>query len=124
MPIVKQVNWDEVSKFETIPEGRYPARIDKIEERVGKTGDRNPYWNIEFTITAEEALGRKAWGVFMLAPNALWKLRQLYEALGIECAGEQELNSDELIGQEAGLVIGTEEYQGKLRNKISAFFKL
>jgi len=122
MPLFK-TNWDEVAKNELIPDGRYGARIDKVDERTSKDKG-NTYWNIEFTITDEAALGRKVWGVFMLTPNSLWKLRQLYEALGQDPSGEQELDSNELVGLDVGVVLGTEEYQGKIRNKIASFYAL
>jgi len=123
MAIVHHVNWDEVTKQELIPEGRYPARIDKIEERPSKKGEV-PSWNITFAITSDEAQGRKAFNTFGMAPNALWKFRELLEAIGVEASGEADLDSDDYLGQEVGIIITHEEYEGKLRTRIGQFYRL
>ena len=115
-------NWDEVAAGTLIPEGRYPARIDKVEERTSSAG--NEYWNVEFTIIDGEYEGRKLWGVFMLSPQALWKLRALAQACGLDLSGERELDSEELVGQEVGIVVTTEEYDGQTRNRVNQFFAL
>ena len=120
MPNFK-LNWDDVQKNEVIPDGKYTARIDKVEERIAEKS-KNTYWNVEFTLTDDAVAGRKVWGVFMLQPNALWKLRTLYEALGIDTSGEADLDTNDILQQEVGVVLNTEEYQGKVRNKIASFF--
>ena len=117
------IDWEKVAQEQVVPEGRYPARIDKADVRVSKEGG-NPYLNIEFTLTEEPLTGRKVWSVFMLEPRALWKLRNLLVALGYPVQGTSDFEPTDLIGQEVGIVVTHEEYQGQLRARANTFYSL
>jgi len=117
------IDWEKVAQEQVVPEGRYPARIDKVEERASKEGGK-PYLSIEFTFTEEPLTGRKVWSVFMLEPRALWKLRNLLVALGFSVQGVADFNPEDLISQEVGVVVTHEEYQGQLRARANSFFSL
>jgi len=124
MPKLVKVDWKEVAKQELIPEGKVAARLDKIEEREGKEEPHNPYWNFEFTVIApEEVVGRKVWDVFMLDTKSLWKLRNFCQCVGIALEGTRDIDTDELTGQEVGLVIGHETYEGRERNRVKGYFE-
>lgn len=123
MPKLMKVDWKEVAKQELIPEGKVVARLDKVEPRDAKAEPHNPYWNFEFTITQpEEVVGRKVWDVFMLDTKSLWKLRAFCECIGIELEGQRDIDTDELVGQDVGLVITHEEYEGRTRNRVKGYF--
>lgn len=120
MPVLNpkaSVNWEEAKKFEALPEGQYAVRIDKVEERISRD-KKEPYWNVTFIVTEEPFIGRKLYDRFPLSPEALWKLRQLAEACGMDCTGEVDLDSQDFLQSEVKLNVGTEEYQGETRNKI------
>jgi hypothetical protein len=117
-----QVNWDDVAKGEAVPPGRYPARIDKVEDQTSEKG--NAYWQVTFTLTEEPAIGRKVWGNFMLQPQSLWKLRQLMKAIGMPTQGVGNLVADEFIGQEVGVIVINETYEGEPRSRVQGFFPL
>ncbi len=122
MPKLVKVDWKEVAKQELIPEGKVVARHDKVEERTAKE-TQNPYWNFEFTITQpEEVVGRKVWDVFMLDTKSLWKLRAFCDCIGIELEGQRDIDTDELVGQDVGLVITHETYEGRERNRVKGYF--
>lgn len=119
-----KINWEDVAKQELIPAGQVAARLDKIEERTGKEEPHNVYWNFEFTLIApEEVVGRKVWDVFMLDVKALWKLRNFCQCIGIELEGQRDVDTAELEGQEVGLQIGHETYEGRERNRIKGYFE-
>lgn len=125
MPKLTGVDWGEVSKGDLIPEGRYPCRIDKVEVKQSKAG--NEYWNFHFTITVEPLEGRKVFGIVMPQPNMLWKLKQICDAVGVDLEGrsvEDEFDTDELIGQELGVIVGSDMYEGVLRSRTTGFFAL
>lgn len=124
MPKLNKVNWDEVAASEEIAEGAYPARIDNVEERESKTKPGTYYWNMELTMLEEPHTGRKVWDIFSLQPRALWKLRNLCETLDIDLEGRDDLDTEELVGQEIGVNIVPETYEGKIRTKITGYFKL
>ena len=117
-----KVNWDDVAKSEAIPEGRYPARIDKVEEK--ESANKNPYLLITFTILEEPAIGRKVWGNFMLQPTSLWKLRDLLKAIGLPTAGISDINLDDLINAEVGLVVINEMFEDAPRSRVQKFYSL
>lgn len=122
MPKLMKVDWPEVAKQELIPAGKVLARLDKVEERQAKE-TQNLYWNFEFTITQpEEVVGRKVWDVFMLDTKSLWKLRTFCECIGIELEGQRDIDTDELVGQDVGLVITHETYEGRDRNRVKGYF--
>jgi len=117
-------DWDEIAKDELISEGRHPARIDAVEERESQSTPGNMYWNITFTVTEGPHTGRQAWAVCMLDAKSLWKLRQLADAVGIDLGGRSDIDTEELLQQECGIVITHEEYEGRLRHRVSQFFPL
>lgn len=120
-----KANWDDIAAAEVIEEGAYPVRIDKIEERQSRSDPKGPgYWNVEMTFLEEPYTGRKVWDVFSLKPNALWKLRNLCEVLTIDLEGRDDLDSDELIGQEVGANIVPETYEGRERAKVDSYFSM
>jgi hypothetical protein len=117
-----QVNWDDVAKSEVIPEGRYAARIDKVEQK--ESANKNSYLLVTFTIMDEPATGRKVWGNFMLSPTSLWKLRDLMKAIGLPTAGVSDINLDELINAEVGIVITNEMFEDAPRSRVQKFYSL
>lgn len=108
------------SGFEKIACGTYLARVEGIEEKMSQAG--KPYLNWKFNIVGGEYDGRKAFYMTSLAPNALWKLKDtLIKAFGYtkeQLSGAFELDVTDLIGQECALVVGEEEYQGEMRDRV------
>lgn len=108
------------SGFEKIEPGNYLARVESIEQKMSQAG--KPYLNWKFNIVGGEYDGRKAFYMTSLAPNALWKLKEtLINAFGMdkeELSGEFDLDIESLIGEEVCLVVGEEEYQGEMRDRV------
>src|SRR3954453_24178086 len=78
------INFSEVdSSFEAIPEGLYPAVCEKVEVRESKSSDHN-YLNWEWTITEGVHEGRKMWQITSLSPEAKFRLKDQFEALGYD----------------------------------------
>lgn len=108
------------SGFEKIEPGTYAARVEKVEQKTSQAG--KPYLNWTFNLMGGEYDGRKAFYMTSLAPNALWKLKDtLIKAFGFskdDLSGVFDLDTEELIGMEVALVIGEEEYQGEMRDRV------
>jgi len=117
-----QVNWDDPATGGLVPPGRYSARIDKVEEKTSP--QQNDYWLMTFTITDEPAIGKKVWGNFMLSPTSLWKLRNLMKAIGMPTQGIANLNVDDFLQAEVGVVVVHELYEGEPRARVQSFFPL
>lgn len=108
------------SGFEKIEPGTYLARVESIEQKMSQAG--KPYLNWKFNLVGGEYDGRKAFYMTSLSPNALWKLKDtLINAFGFsteDLAGAFDIDVEDLIGQECALIIGEEEYQGEMRDRV------
>ena len=108
------------SGFEKIEPGTYLARVEKIEQRMSQAN--KPYLNWTFNIVGGQYDGRKAFYMTSLAPNALWKLKDmLVNAFGLDredLKGSFDFDETEFIGEEVALIVGEEEYQGEMRDRV------
>lgn len=128
------INFADVEgSFDAMPEGRYPVIIEKVEVRESKSSDNN-YFNWELTITEGEFEGRKLWMITSLSPKALFRLKDVYEALGV-LEDEMDLQWDDdveitpqagplvlhpdVVGLPAIAIVGIEPYDGKDRNRVN-----
>src|SRR5262245_26992435 len=73
----------EATSSDWPPEGSHLARVMKCDPQTAK-GDSSPqlYWEFE-TITDDGVRYRRVWTNTSLKPQALWRLRDLVEALGV-----------------------------------------
>lgn len=122
MNLAKGQTWDKVAADELIPEGRFPARIDKIDPGESQAG--NPKWGITFTLTEEPVTGRKLYEGFSLMPRALWKLRQLAAACGVDLTDRDDLDTEELLNKEVGVIVTHDVYEGSPRTRVNTFFPI
>lgn len=83
--------------YEPMPAGDYVLEIEDIEERVSKAG--NEMLNITFNVAEGEYEGRKIFEFYVLTENALWKLKNLLVALGIDTEGQVDVSVDDLVGE-------------------------
>ena len=113
--------------FSLIPEGIYDAQIERIEERVSRSG--NKYKHITFRLSGENAErqkvnGRLIWDNLVLLEQVEWKIQNLLYACGLPYEGSVTLSDDwkELIGKTLKLGIGIREYQGQKFNDVKNFY--
>lgn len=67
----------------------------------------------------------KVWDNLVLTPSALWKLRSVLEAAGVEVPeGEMDISADDLLDLEFDVEITNEEYEGKDRPRATAYAPL
>lgn len=112
---------DVKSGFEPIPEGKHDAVVFEIEQKIGQNSGK-PYLNWQLKIQGGECDGRRAFFMTSLAPNALWKLKEVLHNLGYskeELEGNFELDTMDLVGRDCTIVITHEEYQGEMRDRVS-----
>jgi hypothetical protein len=93
-------------EWPTFEPGKYPAKIEKIEQKMSKAG--NPM--LEWTYSVEGLPGTmRDWT--SLQPNALWKLKSILKNLGFEVPdGPLDIDTDELIGMECAVELTLEPH--------------
>lgn len=104
-----------------LPEGIYNAKVASVEM---EPNDGKPYLKWTFrTIDDDPKLNDKPlYNNTSLQPQSLWVLGSLLETLGVDRPdGAMDLDLDELVDLELGLVVEHEEYQGKQRAKVVDF---
>ena len=84
--------------FEPLPAGDYKLEIEKVEEKTSKAG--NPMLNVTFNVVDhEEYEGRKVFDLYVLTEKALWKLKDLFIAIGKDVDGIIEFDPQDLVGE-------------------------
>lgn len=120
MPI--RVDFTDVQDtgFTPLDVGTYNAVVFDAGVREGRTSGK-PYVNWEMKIVDGDSAGRRAWYTTSLQPQSLWKLRQVLVNLGTnpeELEGDFELELADYIGRTCRIVIGHEEYNGEVRDRV------
>ena len=116
--VAKKAEEAESSSFEALPAGPYFGKLTSVA--TDKEGQAGPYWVWEFEVTSpDEHKGRKLWANTSLSDNAVWKLKEMFDAFGYTT----DSDTDELIGETVKLivsqrVIGSGARKGELGNNV------
>lgn len=115
------VNLSSVASSLILPAGPYPASIADAELVEPRDEGKFPYIRWTFQLTDKPG---KAWTNTSLKPNALWKLRELLEAVGADTAMLDnpegfDFDQTDYIGEDVILVLEIGVYEGKERNEVS-----
>jgi Protein of unknown function (DUF669) len=129
------VNFSDVEDFEALPEDDYGIEIDKVEVRRNKADDGD-YLNWELVVLDGDYENRRLWMITSLKPTALFRLKQVFDELGVLEGDEMELEYDDDVevtsssgprllypdveGLEATATVKNEMYDGKERNRVEA----
>ncbi len=117
-----KVNMEGVEARVTIPEDDYAVKP------VGATledGDKAQYIAWELEITEGEYEGKKLYTNTSLSENALWRLRTMLEAMGVEVPdGVMEIDLEEILKDEPefGVTVAHEDYEGRPRAQVVECF--
>ena len=109
--------------FELLPEGKYNGVIFGAEVKTNKAGD-GKYINWTIKIPNGPNKGRQFWYSTSLKPNALWKVKAVLKALGVEVPkGEFNIDFNELLGKPCTFSLIVGEWNGEERNEVDDIFK-
>lgn len=109
------LDFSSVPSREPLEEGVYRLQISAAEEKTSSTG--NPMLTLTYDVLEVEG-GRKLWDNYVLIDKALWKLKELFDALGIDTSEIVEMDVTELIGMEVTAKVVQETYNGDVVNRI------
>ena len=102
-----------------IPEGEYGMIVESV--KTGTSSNDNEQLEWIFKGTEGKAKGKSFYFYTPLVEQALWKLRQTLEALGVEVPDSaMDIDLDELEGLECVGNVVDDEYKGKERSKLDS----
>lgn len=101
----------------TIPEGTYTLVVDSATQKSSQGG--NPMIAFEFSVAEGKYRGSKLYENCSLQPQALFKLKSVLIALGMEIPNKAfDLDLKDLIGLTCEAEVGHEVYEGKKKARI------
>ena len=100
-----------------IPEGTYEVVVNEATQKDSRDG--NPMIAFEFEVTEGAHKGAKLYENCSLQPQALFKLKSVLLALGLDIPNKAfDLNLRDLVGLTCEVEVGHEVYEGKKRARI------
>lgn len=109
-----------------IPEGDYGFRIDKVVVKKGEESGKS-YLDMQFKVIKGNAKGLKKVlrHSCSLQPQSLWNLKNLIESCDKQVPSKAvKLSTEKMVGWECGGTVIDDEYEGKKKSIISAFFPM
>lgn len=109
------LDFSSVPSREPLEEGVFHLRIAKVEETTSSTG--NPMLKVEYDVLDVEG-SRKLWDNYVLIDKCLWKVKELFDAIGVDTSELVEMDVTELVGMEVNAKVIQETYNGDIVNRI------
>ncbi len=107
-----------------IDDGRHHLKVSKVTEEEGQDSGE-PYLSFTWKVVSGPCKGARGFDNCSLQPQALWRLRNVLEALGVEVPdSEMELDISELVDMECLSDIVNEEHEGRDKPRFTAFLPL
>ena len=113
------LDFSSVPSREPLEEGIYSLTIAKVEETTSSTG--NPMLKVEYDVNGVDG-NRKLWDNYVLIDKWLWKVQELFNALGIDTSAVVEMDVTELVGLQVNAKVIQEEYNGDTVNRIKKIY--
>lgn len=125
-----RVNFTDVASsnsYEPVPTGKYNVFVTDGEIKESGPNSKNPgsqYINWEMTIDGGNYDGRKLWTNTSLLPQALFGLKGLLAAAGLNADGELDFDIKDVIGKKIRAKVIKKPADGSYdeRNEIKAFY--
>ena len=109
------LDFSSIPSREPLEEGVYSLTIAKVEETNSSTG--NPMLKVEYDVNGVEG-NRKLWDNYVLIDKCLWKVKELFDAIGVDTSELVEMDVTELVGMEVNGKVIQETYNGDIVNRI------
>lgn len=103
----RTIDFSGVETFTVVSKGRHSFEIKNVVEQTGPEG---VYWEVNAKCLDEDGRIRNN---FSLTPKALWKLKGLLDACGMDTDGAVKLAPDELVGLTFDCDVTHHEHEGR-----------
>lgn len=102
-----------------MPAGDYRVKVAKVTAGDSKKG--TPQWMFLMVPTNMQSASYPYY--CQLTPEALWKIRNLLIAAGIDVPKKKvNVDPNKIVGREIGVTLDDDEYEGKMKSVITAVF--
>ena len=115
----RKLDMSKVESFKRCSEGVHTAKIVEVQENTTQAGDDMLIMVLE--VINGDSKGARVYDNFVLTEKALWKLKQLLQAIGMKCDGKIVLDLDKLVGRVCEITVYHEEYNGKTKARIDEY---
>lgn len=110
------VNFKGVEGRVTLPEGDYAVKVSEVTVEEGQSAE---YLKWKFEVTEGKFEGKFVYTNTSLSPQALWNLRGLLEAMGVETPDDDmDLDLEDYADRELMITIEHESYEGKKQARV------
>ena len=113
------LDFSSVPSREPLDEGVYGLTIAKVEETTSSTG--NSMLKVEYDVNDVDG-NRKLWDNYVLIDKCMWKLKELFDALGVDTSEVVEMDVSELVGMQVNAKVIQETYNGDVVNRIKKIY--
>lgn len=110
------LDFSNVPSREPLPEGIYDVSIAKVEDTTSK--NNNPMLKIEFDVLTPGYEKRKLWSYYVLTADAMWKMKELCDAVGLSTDEVVTMDTAEFVGLTCKASVGQRVYEGNVTNEI------
>lgn len=112
--------------FEILEAGIYPVVVTNIEIRDSKSSEFQ-YANVELVVNDGPRDGYKLWTMVSFNPKAAFKLKEFLIAVGVskeDLTGEADIEIEDYVGAGLEVSVISENYNGKLVNRVKEYISL
>lgn len=108
------LNFSSIPSREPLAEGVYLMNIEAVDEKQSSTGK-----DMLLVRFKEPETGTAIFENYVLTVDALWKLQELCNAIGIDTSADMDTSEliPELIGQTVKVKVIQEDYEGRIVNR-------
>lgn len=107
---------EDQDSFNSVPEGQYSCRIAEV--RTGQSRDGSERWRFRLEVVDGDYAGRTAaWDSLTWSDRGIFRVKKVLEALGFDVEGEVEIDSQDLMGRRATVVLETEEWEDAISGR-------
>ena len=99
----------------SVPDGDYLLECTSCED---KESDNGTYLAWKWKVVEGPSKGASVYDNTSLQPQALWRLKTLFECMGIDVDGKMNINPDAYKGKQVMATIANETYQGKQKPRL------
>jgi len=106
-----------------VPEGDYKVRVKAVKPERSKSDNSMLVWTFEGV--EGKLKGKSITDYTPLTAKALWKLRNLLNAMGIKVPPKKiGLDPKKLVNRELGITLVDDEYEGRTSSKVADYLDL